>query len=33
MDFLHVKGDRLAEYWLNADILGLLTQLGVLPSA
>ncbi len=30
-DFLRVEGGQIAEYWLTADILVLLQQLGVMP--
>lgn len=32
MDLLRVEGGRIAEYWLCADVLQLLQQLGVVPS-
>ena len=32
MDLLRVKDGKIAEYWLCADILHLLQQLGVIPS-
>lgn len=32
MDLLRIEGGQLVEYWLSADTLNLLQQIGVIPS-